>query len=428
MLAIAFYRLGPYHLARCKNLASKLETVVFEMCSSDGAYPWTEQSAHEDNIITLLPGRNVANVFCINVRQQIFKALSQFRPRAVAIPGWSEPFALYLLSWCRRNRIPAVLMTDSFAHEQEGRQSGEFIKSLIVKEFSSAVVSGDRSRDYVVRLGMPEEFVFDGFDVVDNDYFWTSSCSINFRKNKSIRSPQNFILFVGRLVPRKNVLGLINAYDDAQSQSASALPSLVILGDGNQRDLIVSRLEKSPFKNRIHLLSSADYSELPDFYTRALFVVLPSIAETWGLVVNEALASGCPVLVSRHAGSAQLVKSNVNGLLFDPLKEGDLACKLIMMLQSFHKNVDRALIFESVRDWGLDKFSHSLKQAYSLSTERPIRRASAQVLGLIELLAMRSGVGAASGIITSEPDKKVGIAPADFLRLSCDRGEVVCKR
>ena len=128
----------------------------------------------------------------------------------------------------------------------------------------------------------------------------------------------------------------------------------------------------------MRLLGHLAYDQLPIAYGLARVFVMPSKTEQWGLVVNEAMAAGLPVLVSHSAGCSQdLVEQGVNGYTFDPSDPNDLAQLLIRMstsadLASMGRESQRI-----IRLWGPSRFAEGLMSAADLSRiPRPRRNAS----------------------------------------------------
>ena len=134
------------------------------------------------------------------------------------------------------------------------------------------------------------------------------------------------ILFVGRLIAVKNIPVFLKAC--AVMGRDDILP--VIIGDGEERE----RLEglNREWNAGALFLGVRTGEELMAWYQRVDLFVLPSIREAFGAVVNEALVAGCPVLVSSHAGAAELVVPGWNGEVFSPDSESELAEKMKVWL------------------------------------------------------------------------------------------------
>jgi glycosyltransferase involved in cell wall biosynthesis len=183
---------------------------------------------------------------------------------------------------------------------------------------------------------MPRERVFTGYDVVDNDYFGRRTAEIQnskFELRNKRGLPENYFLASARFIEKKNLSTLIEAYAEyrRRSEIAAKVPwNLVVLGDGPLRETLNSQLSTLDLNEHVHLPGFKPYDELPLYYALANAFVHASITEQWGLVVNEAIASGLPVIVSERCGSVpELIQGN--GYTFDPANEHELTARLLEM-------------------------------------------------------------------------------------------------
>ena len=192
--------------------------------------------------------------------------------------------------------------------------------------------------DYLVSLGMPRDRIEFGYDVVDNDYFAQGAAAARadaMRLRARLGLPERYFFACVRfIIKRKNIDNLLRAYAVYRRQSPSAPWGLVIAGSGE---------EKSSYDALVRDLSIEgvawpgfiQYGALPLYYGLAGAFVHPAYAEPWGLVVNEALASGLPVIVSRTVGARyELVSDGQNGFSFDPSAPDQLADRLLQISQS----------------------------------------------------------------------------------------------
>jgi len=138
--------------------------------------------------------------------------------------------------------------------------------------------------------------------------------------------PQHFILFLGTIEPRKNILGLIDAFE--KSYSSLPLPySLVIAGaPGWKNKKIYERTEKSPLKDKIKFIGYVESEDKPALYASASLFVYPSFYEGFGFPVLEALASGVPTITTNRSSlpeitgpSAYLVNARYPGQLSEAI-------------------------------------------------------------------------------------------------------------
>lgn len=135
--------------------------------------------------------------------------------------------------------------------------------------------------------------------------------------------PEEYLLYVGRLSPEKNVHGLLRAW--AAYRANGGHRSLLLVGDGELAGSLRTAAAATGFGENVHFAGHKSSRELWPYFAYASAFVLPSTREPWGLVVNEAMAAGLPVFVSNRCGCAEnLVDNGVNGYIFDPTNEAEL--------------------------------------------------------------------------------------------------------
>jgi glycosyltransferase involved in cell wall biosynthesis len=133
------------------------------------------------------------------------------------------------------------------------------------------------------------------------------------------------LLFVGNLVPTKNIALLLRAY--AGVHATIAMP-LTIVGDGPLRPSLTALAATLGIADQVHFLGVQSRAEVADLMARAVALVLPSFSEGWGVVVAESLACGTPVVASRVGGVPEIVGSDDGGVLVPPGDEAALAAGL----------------------------------------------------------------------------------------------------
>src|SRR5262249_20696744 len=244
--------------------------------------------------------------------------------------------SLIAANCCVRRGIPMVVMSESSRQDEPRTWRKEAIKRRIVGLYSAALVGGQRHVEYLVELGMPRQRVFTGYDVVDNDYFGRRTAEIRnskFEVRNKRGLPANYFLASARFMEKKNLPRLITAYAEYRRKSqndGTAMWDLVLLGDGPLRETLKSKLSTLNLNEHVHLPGFKPYDELPVYYALANAFVHASTIEQWGLVVNEAIASGLPVIVSERCGCVpELLQGN--GFTFDPADVYELTARLLEM-------------------------------------------------------------------------------------------------
>lgn len=365
-VAIAFVRFGPYHVARVLAASAVADVSGLELDPADATYGWQDHGERADFVLHKLPAHSAS------LPAALAATLGALRPEVLAVPGYSAPRALRLAGLGRSKGVPLVLMSASTAWDEPRVAWKEAVKRRIVRLFDAALVGGRPQADYVAQLGMARERIFLGYDVVDNAHFAAAALP---PPEIAGWSGQPFFLASARFVPKKNLPRLLEAFARYRSLAGAAAWNLALLGDGALRPELEALRAKLGLGEALLMPGFEQYPELPGWYQAASCFVHASTSEQWGLVVNEAMAAGLPVLVSHRCGCAMdLVQEGVNGFTFDPLDVDQLAR---LMHRTAHGEIDRAAMGAASRriiaDWGPERFARGLKDAVECALAQPRR-------------------------------------------------------
>ena len=394
-----FQRLGPYHVARLSATADVCEVVAIEIAAETKEYAWARvESANVCERVTLFPEGDGRVMTAKEMPQRMRFALSNCHPEAVAIPGWSTNGAFAALDWCAATGTPAILMSESTAIDEPRRSWREGIKRRVVGLYAGALVGGQPQIDYLVELGMPRARISTGYDAVDNGYFARGAKEVRSKKEevrKRFELPENYFLASARFIEKKNLGGLIRAYADYVRRCECEKVEnwdLVLLGDGPLRDSLNSQLSALNLHANVHLPGFKQYDELPVYYGLASGFVHGSTTEQWGLVVNEAMASGLPVLVSNRCGCAiDLVQEGRNGFTFDPSDIEQLAQLMLKLsaFQPFKLSAFGDASRQIISGFDVAAFGRGLLQAVEVALQRCVVRPGLLDRSLLQLLLRR---------------------------------------
>ena len=159
------------------------------------------------------------------------------------------------------------------------------------------------------------------------------------RLKQKYNLPTKFILFLGTIEPRKNIIGLIEAFE--QSCPALASPkqgegepySLIIAGHKGWNDKkIYQKFESSPYKDKIKFIGSIDQEDKSTLYSLASLFVYPSFYEGFGFAVVEAMACGVPVITSNRSSLPEV--AGQAAYLVNPNRPSELAGAITEMLKN----------------------------------------------------------------------------------------------
>jgi glycosyltransferase involved in cell wall biosynthesis len=322
-LAFLVQRIGPYHHARLGALAADLTLSVhaIEFRPGEMIYSW-------DPVVERGPYKRHQSLFA----SELTNVLDEIRPDVIVCVGYADREIHRAAAWAMRHGVPLVTCSDSTYDDEPRSAIKETLKRLVLSAFDSALVAGSRSQDYLRTLGMNGAARFRPWDVVDNSHFERGADAARHAQAETrfrLKLPARYFICTARFVAKKNLDVLLDAYARYASQAGKSTLSLVLLGGGPLEGDLRMRVAAAGLEALVCFPGFIQYPELPAFYGLAETLILPSASDQWGLVVNEAMAAGLPVLVSSRCGCApDLVCEGENGYTFEPNEAAALAVML----------------------------------------------------------------------------------------------------
>jgi len=404
-IAICFGQFGPYHHARVDALqrlasARGIRVLPIQIAESTSTYQWEVAYEGESNtsskkkfcrgLLTLCTGTD-EEASPVDVFLRARDLFGRLGVGLVFLPSYSPARFLALFAAAKSLGIRTVMMNESHAGTEKATGWKKWLKHQIVIHFDSAFVGGKPHKRHFSSLGIPLEKIFTGYDAIDNNFFISQTDKVRLQALKlgeaetgstqpysgflddevvmDLRKvyglPKRYFLSLGRMVEKKNLEALIEAYAKfsaksrlKESERLNQDPvSLVFVGNGVLEGAlwekaislglqVISRHNTKAYQSDDFRFSGTTdmcecgtqhtsvftgvkpHEQLPSsqniintgavlfygfrqieentiFYALAEAFVLPSLEEEWGLVVNEAMASALPVIVSRAAGCAE---------------------------------------------------------------------------------------------------------------------------
>ncbi len=374
MRACVFFKnFGPYHVARIAALSAQCSVLPVELFETSSEYAWGSGEHESFRRTTLVSCEEARSADHAVVRKRLLTALNRFKPEVLAVPGWWEPASLAAIEWAAAAGVPVIMMSETTRTDERRRAHREYVKRQVIRMCSAAIVGGKPHARYIRDLGMDAARVVDGYDVVDNQHFSRGARAARSQAAATrveLGLPDHYFLASSRFLPRKNLLRLIAAYDLYRGQLPSSRTwSLVIIGYGIQEEEIRSEVAKRNLLPWVRLTGFQPYDSLPGYYGLAGAFVHPALAEPWGLVVNEAMASGIVPLVSETCGcAADLVTDGETGFQFDPEDLGQLSGLMIRISGQQDLRKRLAKNAESrIQEWSPDRFAQNFMLAAQLA-------------------------------------------------------------
>ncbi|MEO7297107.1 MAG: glycosyltransferase family 4 protein [Verrucomicrobiota bacterium] len=307
---------------------------------------------------------------------------------AFIVSGWYLKSYWQAVRACRRNKIPVLVRGDSQLLTPRSRLKQlvkEVVYRITLRQFDGFLVVGQRNREYLAHYAVPADKMFFAPHFVDNDWF-RGKAEIARKQREEMRKEWGadeetlVILFVGKFISKKRPGDLLQAMirlrdTTVLTPTRSTEERFPLQGErvevrANQKSKFLavfvgsgeleSELREMASREnlRVHFAGFKNQTELPSYYTAADVLVLPSDGgETWGLVVNEAMACGLPAIVSDAVGCApDLIETGRTGFSYPVGNVDQLAERLSAFIHLHNENQEY--------------FSHSLRRksdAFSLN-------------------------------------------------------------
>tara|TARA_R110001592_G_scaffold363109_2_gene680466 strand:- start:161700 stop:162716 length:1017 start_codon:yes stop_codon:yes gene_type:complete len=309
-IVFAIQQIGPYHHARFQALAKEMQVLIIETRPNDTTYSWE----------TEFPNAIYKRV---TYSKNIGTLKQYLLSKTVFICGWYDKEMLNILLAATLVKAKRILISDSRAADAERIWWKEIVKSLVLKFYHGALVAGKESEVYLRQLNFLKP-VGKPWDVVD-EKLWKPAIGI---------TKENYWVFPARLVEKKNHAFFLSAFAQAIEKVENP-PKLFLCGDGPlqlELEILVDELDIGhlvEFKGFVHT------SEMIPLMQLAQWMVLPSIYDQWGLVVNEALAAETPVLISDNCGAKELIVKGENGYVFNDHNLLEILTKLMDRKHTF---------------------------------------------------------------------------------------------
>ncbi|KGN72898.1 hypothetical protein HQ47_08510 [Porphyromonas macacae] len=345
----------PARLKGLESIAQKqgLELYVIEIAGKGSPYAF---AGCETNLTghwrILFPEKKMEDLSPSQIKPLLIRNLQEINPDIVVAGAIAFPSGAISVMWAKKNHKGVVIFDDTKVEDVPRGFFVNFIKKRIYRNVDSVVYPASPWDKTAFSWGFKKEQIFYGVDVVDNNFWKLSDEPIILREPKMV--------VVGRLVKRKNIDFLIRVFQECNTQDYE----LLIVGEGPEKNNLKCLAESD---QNIRFLPFMKQSELRELYKRVSAFIIPSTFDTWGLVINEAMAAGLPVIASSKCGATEvLVKDGVNGYVFNPEDDGTSMKKKLDVFLNLSEEARRELGLASekiISDWGIDRFAEEMLKA-----------------------------------------------------------------
>jgi glycosyltransferase involved in cell wall biosynthesis len=321
-LVIVTEIIAPYRIPVFNALALRKEIDLHVIFLSENDPSLRQWRVYKDEIkfhYDVLPSwRQRFGRYNVLINRGVLSALNRIRPDAVLCGGYNYLASWQAACWTKVHGVPLLLWSESTALDRrQGHHLVEFMKSRFLRLCRAFVVPGKSSSKYLKDLGIADERIFTAPNAVDIQLFAALAeearrDEFQVRSSKSL--PLRYFLFVGRLIRSKGVFDLLEGYARLDDEIRAKI-GLVFVGDGSERSELMEQASRIA-PGTIQFTGFVHREGLPGFCAFAEALIVPTHSDTWGLVVNEAMSCGLPVIVTSVAGCvADLVEDGWNGFV-----------------------------------------------------------------------------------------------------------------
>ncbi len=273
------------------------------------------------------------------INPSIVKELCKKRYDGIWVNGYvsmSNWFA-FLGAWL--SKTPILILGESqllnyIAKRKEGIK--RVVLSQLFKRISSFLYIGTLSRAYYKHYGVPDRKLFSTPYAVDNVFFLSKHQQLQggrnqLKKDIGVAPELPVILYASKMMQRKRAMDLLKAFGKTQKRVDV---SLVFVGDGVERPTLEAYSKDHDIRN-VYFVGFKNQTKLPDYFVIADVFVLPSTDEPWGLIINEAMNFGLPIITTDQVGAGyDLVKDGENGFVYPVGDIEKLANCLLKLFQN----------------------------------------------------------------------------------------------
>lgn len=289
----------------------------------------------------------------------LWQILKEEEPDIVITSGYNNLAFWEAFLYCKIHKVDNILWSGTtMLSSRTEKGILNWIKKIIIKEADRYIAYGTKAAEYLEYMGVKRGLIQVGVNTVDMAWFKNEVKKIrsleSFRRRRS-KYPEFLFLYVGRLIESKGITKIINCLNKFNNRRVG----LLIIGSGPQEQKLKEITQSLKLKY-IYFKGFKQKSELPYYYAISDVLIFPTLREVWGLVVNEALASGLYVLCSDRAGAAyDLIKEDWNGNKFNPNDTEEL----ISLLETTIKRIDvirkrrNSISVQACREFNIDSYA-----------------------------------------------------------------------
>ncbi|MEA5593444.1 glycosyltransferase family 4 protein [Rivularia sp. UHCC 0363] len=313
--------ISPYRIPPFNYLAQdeEIDLTVFFFAETESRRSWLVEKEKIQFSYQVLWGLQLGKSYQsapVFLNPDVIYQLWKQQPDVIICGGWHHFTHWLALMYAQMTKTPLLIWSESTLKDERILSSIKYkLKEWIVNQADGYIIPGKAQKNYLAELGAREDRIWTAPNAVDSVFF--ANEAQYYRQQKAILKEKLdiagcVILYVGRLIDEKGIPELLEAFTKLSPQKQV---TLVIVGDGSRSQNYHSYTQQNQLDNVV-FAGFQPQTALPQYYGIADIFVFPTRSDTWGLVLNEAMAAGLPIVCSDAAGAApDLVVNGENGYL-----------------------------------------------------------------------------------------------------------------
>lgn len=271
-------------------------------------------------------------ISCPNIRDVV----KELNPDVIIITGWQSKMLLQAIRAAKNENIKIIMRGESNAMRRRAFYKN-VLHRILLRRIDAFLAIGSGNKAFYIKNGVNRQQIFDAPYFVENERFLASS---HRRDDDKIRLRQEFYIdpsafcfvYSGKLIEKKNVKELLKAFQEIYHNHKNI--HLLIIGDGQYKNTLEDYAIR--YKLPVTFAGFVNQTQIPDIYSIGnCFLLASDYGETWGLVVNEAMLSGMPAIISDRVGCGpDLIISNKTGFIYPYGNTAKLAENMTFMVQN----------------------------------------------------------------------------------------------
>ncbi len=348
--------------------ASGHELYVIESCGISICYQFSNDQQTNKNWDVLFPNAKTGTEDYNELKSKLYRRLDEINPDVVMSAIATFPVGVLALRWAKKHNKGVVEFGDAKKYTYKRSWFVHMVKRMMFHNVDAFFCPSDRWDDSMFFWGFKKEQLFYGLDVANN-HEWEGQVTNEHFKDL----PKEYMLTCSRQVSMKNLPRLVRCYQQFCNEGGK-LP-LVMVGEGVKHDELVRLANGNP---NIIFLPFQTHERMRELFVQAKCLMLPSFKEeTWGITVNEAMASSRIAACSLEAGcTTTIIRDGENGFSYDPYDE-EAIIRVMHRIESLSKDQLEKMQIEAkntIKDWGTERFAEGGLAAcqYAYNRKKPI--------------------------------------------------------